>query len=66
MSYSPILAPVVALVAWTFVVMAWMAISRFGAFKRMGITLQNIPAGSRGANLEGKAPFSMQLSSPWH
>ena len=60
MSYSPILVPVVALVAWTFVVMAWMAISRFGAFKRMGVTLQNIPAGSRGVNLEGKAPDEVQ------
>lgn len=60
MGYSPILVPVVALVAWTFVVMAWMGIARFGAFKRMGITLQKIPAGSRGANLEGKAPDEVQ------
>ena len=44
MSYSPILAPVVALVAWTLVVMAWMAATRFGAFKQMGITLSNVPA----------------------
>jgi hypothetical protein len=60
MSYSPILVPVVALVAWTFVVMAWMGISRFGAFKKMGVTLENIPAGSRGANLEGKAEDRVQ------
>ena len=56
MEYSPILAPVVALVAWTLVVMAWMAATRFAAFRQMGINLGNIPAGSRGANMEGKAP----------
>jgi hypothetical protein len=63
MSYSPILAPVVALVAWTLVVMAWMAATRFGAFKQMGITLSNVPAGSRGVNLEGKAPDEVQWKS---
>ena len=56
MSYSPLLVPVVALVAWTLVIMAWMAVTRFSAFKQMGINLGNIPPGSRGANLDGKAP----------
>jgi hypothetical protein len=56
MEYSPILAPVVALVAWSLMVMAWMAVTRFAVFKKMGITLGTIPVGSRGANLEGKAP----------
>lgn len=60
MSYSPLLAPVVVLVAWTLVIMAWMAVTRFGAFKQMGITLGNIPPGSRGVNLEGKAPDEVQ------
>ena len=60
MTYSPLLAPVVALVAWTLVVMAWMAVTRFAAFRKMGITLGNIPAGSRGVDLEGKAPDETQ------
>jgi hypothetical protein len=60
MSYSPLLAPVVVLVAWTLVIMAWMAVTRFATFKNMGITLDNIPAGSRGVNLEGKAPDEVQ------
>ena len=60
MSYSPILAPVVALVAWTLVIMTWMAVTRFATFRKMGITLGNIPAGSRGVNLEGKAPDEVQ------
>ena len=63
MEYSPLLAPVVALVAWTLVIMAWMAVTRFGAFKRMGITLGTIPPGSRGVNLEGKAPDQVQWKS---
>lgn len=63
MEYSPLLGPVVALVAWTLVIMAWMAITRFAAFKQMGINLGNIPPGSRGANLDGKAPDWAQWKS---
>ena len=55
MHYSPILAPVVALVAWTILVMLWMVITRMAEFKRLGITLANIPPGSRGVDLEGRA-----------
>jgi hypothetical protein len=40
--------------------MAWMAATRFDAFRKMGITLNNIPAGSRGVNVEGKAPDQAQ------
>ena len=39
MNYSPILAPVVALVAWTLVVMLWMFVSRLREFRRLGVTL---------------------------
>ena len=63
MQYSPLLAPVVALVGWTLVIMAWMAVTRFAAFRKMGITLGNIPPGSRGVNLEGKAPDEAQWKS---
>ena len=63
MDYSPLLAPVVVLVAWSLIVMLWMAMARFGAFKQMGITLGNVPPGSRGANLDGKAPDSAQWKS---
>lgn len=54
-SESPLLGPVVALVAWTLVVMVWMAVARGREFKRLGINRSNIPDGSRGADLEGKA-----------
>jgi len=54
MNYSPILAPVVALVAWTLLIMLWMVIARGGAFRRMGVTFGNIPDGARGADLDGR------------
>ena len=63
MDYSPSLAPVVALVAWTLVIMVWMAVARRRAFAQMGITWGTIPRGSRGANLDGKAPDQAQWPS---
>jgi hypothetical protein len=52
MNYSPILAPVVALVAWTLIMMVWMFGARISAMRRAGIDL-NKRVGGRGANLEG-------------
>jgi hypothetical protein len=62
-NYSPILAPVVALVAWTLVMCVWMAIARRRAFAAMGISWSTIPRGSRGANLDGRAPDEAQWKS---
>jgi len=56
MHYSPILAPVVALVAWTLIMLVWLAIARRHAFAKMGISWGSIPRGSRGVNLDGRAP----------
>jgi len=50
--YSPILAPVVALIAWTLLMMLWMMVARFGYFRKVGVTLGTIPRGSRGPNLD--------------
>jgi hypothetical protein len=63
MHYSPLLAPVVALVAWTLVVMIWMMVARYREFKRLGINGSNIPAGSRGVDLEGRADSQAQWKS---
>ena len=63
MNYSPILVPVVVLVAWTLLVMLWMLVARMGEFRRLGVTLTNIPDGSRGVDLEGKAEASAQWKS---
>ncbi|HEX8513398.1 MAG TPA: MAPEG family protein [Allosphingosinicella sp.] len=53
MNQSPILAPVVALVAWTLLIMAWMVLTRFAAMKRKGISLKGRVGGRGGAALEG-------------
>jgi hypothetical protein len=63
MHYSPILAPVVALVAWTLLVMLWMVVTRFGEFRRLGVNFGNIPPGSRGVDLEGRADPKAQWKS---
>ena len=63
MSYNPILAPVVALVAWTLIVMIWMLVARMREFRRLGVTFDSIPPGSRGVDLEGKAEASAQWKS---
>ena len=55
MNYSPILIPVVALVAWSLVVMVWMTATRISAMKRAGIDLRS-RVGGRGLHLEGVIP----------
>lgn len=53
MDYSPLLGPIVALVAWSLVMLAWLAISRGSAAKKAGIQLGQ-SRGGRGQDLEGK------------
>jgi hypothetical protein len=52
MEYSLILAPVVALIAWSLVMMFWMFVTRFPAMKRKGISLKGM-IGGRGQQLDG-------------
>lgn len=63
MDYSPILAPVVALVAWTLLVMLWMVVARGRAFRKLGVTFSTIPPGSRGTDLDGRADARDQWKS---
>ena len=51
-NYSPILAPVVALVCWSLVMMFWMYFTRFPAMKRKGISLKG-RVGTRPGVLDG-------------
>src|SRR3982750_4376384 len=53
--HSPILAPVVALVAWTLVMQVWMYATRIPAMRRAGISLKG-RVGTRGGALEGAIP----------
>ena len=52
MSHSPILLPVVALVAWTLVMQIWMYATRLPAMRRKGIELKG-RRGGRGGQLDG-------------
>ena len=63
MEYSPLLAPVVALVGWTLIVMLWMLVARLGEFRRLGIKPTTIPDGARGVDLEGRADPRAQWKS---
>ena len=54
-----ILAPVVALVAWTLVMMAWMYAVRFPAMARKGISLKG-RVGSKGGDLDGVVEPNVQ------
>lgn len=49
---AQILAPAAVLVAWTLVMLVWMAATRLPAMRKMG-GLGNAAPGGRGQNLEG-------------
>jgi len=55
MHISPLLGPIVALVAWSLVMLVWMYIARLGAMRHGGISLQG-RRGTRGNALEGVIP----------
>jgi hypothetical protein len=63
MNHSPLLGPIVALVAWTIIVMIWMTIARMAEFRRLGINFGNIPNGARGVDLDGRADPKAQWKS---
>jgi hypothetical protein len=55
MHLSPLLGPIVALVAWTLLIQIWMYATRLPAMRRAGITFKG-RVGTRGGALEGKIP----------
>jgi hypothetical protein len=55
MHHSPLLAPIVALVAWSLVMYIWMYAARLPAMRRAGISLKG-RRGTRGGALEGVIP----------
>ena len=54
MHISPLIAPVVALVAWSLVMLIWLAVKRRPFVSDRG----DIPPGTRGADLEARYPGS--------
>jgi len=63
MNYSPILVPVVALVAWSLVMMLWMVAVRLPALRKAGLSLRTAPPGSRGSSLDGVVDDRAQWKS---
>jgi hypothetical protein len=52
---TPLLAPVVALVAWSLLMLIWLYVARLRALKRAGISLKG-RRGTRGNALDGVIP----------
>ena len=57
--HSEILKPVVALIAWTLVMLAWMLVTRLPAMKASGIDLGKL-VGTKGADADGALPPKIQ------
>jgi hypothetical protein len=55
MQASPLLGPIIALVAWTLIIQVWMYATRLPAMRRAGISFKG-RVGTRGGSLEGKIP----------
>lgn len=51
-----LLAPAAALIVWTLVMLLWMVITRFSAFKAANIDLSKAAPGGRGQDLETRLP----------
>ena len=59
MSHSQIIAPVVALVAWTLIMQIWMYATRFPAMRRAGVSLAG-RRGGRPGQLDGVVEDQVQ------
>ena len=57
--HSPILAPVVVLVAWSLIMLIWMVASRLPAMKAAGIDIK-VARGGRPGGLDGMLPEKAQ------
>jgi hypothetical protein len=55
MAHSPLLGPIVALVAWTIIMQIWLYATRLPAMRRAGISFEG-RVGTRGGALEGVIP----------
>jgi len=63
MAPSPILAPAAVLVAWSLIMLGWLARSRFSALANGGFDLGRSAPGGRGQDLEGRLPPSVMWKS---
>lgn len=56
MNPNPLLAPAAVLVLWSCLVLLWLVVTRFPAFAKAGISLDNAPRGSRYVDVEKNLP----------
>ncbi len=60
---SPILAPAAILVLWSLIVLMWMVLTRFPAFKKAGMDLSKAEAGIRYQDVEANLPADVNWKS---
>ena len=60
---NPILAPAAVLVAWSLIMLLWLALTRFPAIFKSGMDLKAAPPGGRGAELEAILPANVNWKS---
>lgn len=63
---NALLAPATALVAWTLVMLAWTAGTRFPAMARAGVKVGARGPGGRGQDLEGVLPAQVNWKAHNH
>ena len=63
MMQAQMLAPAAVLVAWSLVMLFWMAFTRFPAMAKSGMDLKNAKPGGRGQDLEGVVPDKVNWKS---
>ena len=59
---SPIFAAAIALVLWSLLMLAWLALTRLPAMAKAGVDLGTV-VGARGVNLEGVVPDKVTWKS---
>ena len=60
---AQMLAPAAVLVLWSLIMLIWTGVTRFGAFKKVGVDINTAPPGGRGVNLDGVLPDPVQWKS---
>jgi len=63
MEQIPILAPAALLVLWSLVMLMWMVVTRFSAFAKVGIKVNEAAPGARYADVESMMPARVNWKS---
>lgn len=63
MMQAQMLAPAAVLVAWSLIMLLWMAATRFPAMAKSGMDLKNAEPGGRGQDLEEVIPAKVNWKS---